>query len=58
MAKAISTHLLVCEGRVVRIALVEVEDIVLTIDFHIKGALVQNNLIDGGAQGCLMLWNP
>ena len=54
MAKAISTYLPICKEHVVHIALVEVEYKVPTIDFHIKGNLVQRNLVDGGAQVCIM----
>ena len=54
MAKAISTRLPICKGHFVCIAPVEVEDIVPTIDCHIKGTLVQKNLVDGGAQVCIM----
>ena len=55
MAKAISTHLPICNGHVVRIALVEVEDIMPIADCHIKGNLVRKNLVDGGAQVCIMI---
>ncbi|MCO5557551.1 hypothetical protein L7F22_011117 [Adiantum nelumboides] len=54
MAKAISTRIPKKKGNVVRIAPVEMEDIVPTIDCFIKGTLVQKGLVDGGAQICIM----
>ncbi|MCO5592621.1 hypothetical protein L7F22_046624 [Adiantum nelumboides] len=54
MAKAISTRIPKKKGNVVRIAPVEMEDIVPTIDCFIKGTLVQKGLVDGGAKICIM----
>ncbi|MCO5551435.1 hypothetical protein L7F22_004938 [Adiantum nelumboides] len=54
MAKAISTRIPKKKGNVVRIAPVEMEDIVPTIDCFIKGTLVRKGLVDGGAQICIM----
>ncbi|MCO5587328.1 hypothetical protein L7F22_041277 [Adiantum nelumboides] len=54
MAKAISTRIPKKKGNVVRIAPVEMEDIVPTIDCFIKGTLVQKGLVDGGAQIFIM----
>ncbi|MCO5574147.1 hypothetical protein L7F22_027927 [Adiantum nelumboides] len=54
MAKAISTCIPKKKGNVVRVAPVEMEDIVPTIDCFIKGTLVRKGLVDGGAQICIM----
>ncbi|MCO5584498.1 hypothetical protein L7F22_038426 [Adiantum nelumboides] len=54
MAKAINTRIPKKKGNVVRIAPVEMEDIVPTIDCFIKGTLVRKGLVDGGAQICIM----
>ncbi|MCO5574887.1 hypothetical protein L7F22_028681 [Adiantum nelumboides] len=54
MAKAISTRIPKKKGNVVRIAPVEMEDIVPTIDCFIKGTLVRKGLVDSGAQICIM----
>ncbi|MCO5591203.1 hypothetical protein L7F22_045184 [Adiantum nelumboides] len=55
MAKAISTRIPKKKGNVVRIAPIEMEDIVPTIDCFIKSTLVRKGLVDGGAQICIMI---
>ena len=54
MAKAINAQLHGKKVNVVRIAPIEMEDIVPTLDCFIKGTLVWKGLIDGATQVCIM----